>query len=132
MFHVPEKHRVKTGMMRSTKADGNNGQFMVKSIKLKNPLLTIASDGAGWEHVSVSIPGRKRCPTWKEMSYIKSLFWDEDDMVVQFHPPESEHVNNHPYCLHLWRKCGTNNFCEMPHSLLVGVNQNLIKKKGTA
>ena len=27
----------------------------------------------------------------------------EDETVVQYHPPKSDYVNNHPYCLHLWR-----------------------------
>lgn len=79
----------------------------------------IASDGDGWEHVSISLNFRD--PTWDEMCYFKSLFWDEEDFVVQMHPPKSDYVNNHPYCLHLWRKAGTNDFCERPPSLLVGI-----------
>ena len=30
----------------------------------------------------------------------------QDECVVQFHPPKSEYVNLHPYCLHLWKKIG--------------------------
>ena len=77
-----------------------------------------ASEGAGWEHVSVSLPDR--CPTWEEMSFIKNLFWDEEDFVIQIHPAGSDYVDLHPYCLHLWRKCGTNDYCEKPDKLLVG------------
>ena len=54
-----------------------------------------------WEHVSVSLPDR--CPTWEEMCEIKDLFWKATETVVQFHPPKTSYVNNHPYCLHLWR-----------------------------
>ena len=54
-FLVPEKYRVKTGPVASTAQDGNNGAFVIKSIKLKTPLYCIASDGFGWEHVSVSV-----------------------------------------------------------------------------
>ena len=36
----------------------------------------------------------------------KALFWDEDDCVIQYHPPRSEYVNNHQNCLHLWRPIG--------------------------
>jgi hypothetical protein len=61
----------------------------------------IASDGQGWEHVSVSL--RDRTPTWDEMCIIKDLFWDEHETVIQFHPKKSEYVNRHPYCLHLWK-----------------------------
>lgn len=77
-------------------------------------LLCIASDGGdwdlaglsgpAWEHVSVSADSRP--PNWTEMSYVKGLFWDEEDCVIQFHPPRSDYVNAHPYCLHLWRPVG--------------------------
>ena len=52
----------------------------------------IASDGAewpyggmAWEHVSVSRPDR--CPTWDETCAVKRLFWDDEECVLQFHPP---------------------------------------------
>lgn len=69
-------------------------------------LLIIASSGdeqAGveWEHVSVST--EKHTPTWGEMSFIKDLFWDEEETVMQLHVPKSRWINNHDRCLHLWR-----------------------------
>ena len=106
--------------MASTKAYGNNGAFFVTCRAAKKPqtLLCIASDGEGWEHVSVSTP--KRCPMWHEMVYVKHLFWEQEDLVIQFHPPASEYVDCHPFTLHLWRKVGTDDFCERPPSYLVG------------
>lgn len=98
-FKVPERYRDK---QYSTAADGNNGLFFIPAAKARDELKVIASDGAGWEHVSVS--KRYECPTWDEMCKVKSLFWDDpEDWAVQYHPPESRYVNNHPYCLHLWR-----------------------------
>ena len=47
-----------------------------------------------------------RCPTWDEMCLVKDIFWQDDECVIQFHPPKSEYVNLHPYCLHLWKKIG--------------------------
>jgi hypothetical protein len=117
MFHVPEQCRVTTGPMRSDSSYGNNGQFWVKSLKFKRALMVQASDGMGWEHVSVSV--YDRTPTWEEMCFVKNLFWDENDVVVQFHPAKSDYVNMHKYCLHLWRKAGTNNFTEMPDTIMV-------------
>lgn len=67
-------------------------------------IAVIASWGGGWEHVSVSLA--RRCPTWEEMCMVKDIFWGEEECVVQFHPPRSEYVNRHPYCLHLWKKIG--------------------------
>jgi len=102
--------------MRSTKACGNNGAFFVKSIKHKITFKVIASDGEGWEHVSVSLPNR--CPTWDEMCFIKDKFWGEKDAVIQFHPPKSESINVHPYCLHLWRS--NEGQIHLPETCLVG------------
>jgi hypothetical protein len=68
------------------------------------PLKILAAPFDGqeeWEHVSVSLPNR--CPTWAEMCFVKNLFWEDHECVVQFHPPRSEYVNLHPFCLHLWR-----------------------------
>ncbi len=61
----------------------------------------IASWGKKWEHVSISL--EDRCPTWDEMCWIKSLFWNPEETVMQLHPPESRYVNQHPFCLHLWK-----------------------------
>ncbi len=117
-FRVPEKFRVTTGRLGSSPSFGNNGAF---ELLLKTPgkprLFAIASDQGGWEHVSVS--RKDRCPTWDEMCAVKDLFWTEEDAVVQFHPPRSDYVNNHPFCLHLWKPSeGT---LLLPPSILVGV-----------
>lgn len=101
MFHVPEKYRFyKPGdKYHSTPAYGNNGKFFIPRKKII--LQCMASDGEGWEHVSVSTA--KRCPNWPEMCFIKELFWDDEDLVVQYHPAKSNYINVHPHCLHLWR-----------------------------
>lgn len=112
---VPNLYRERTGIMASTELDGNNGVFRVP---YRSYIFTVvASDGEGWEHVSVSLPNR--CPNWEEMCFIKDLFWDDNECVVQYHPPKSEYVNNHNYCLHLWKKVGHE--FETPPSELVGV-----------
>lgn len=73
-----------------------------RKIEHANGRMCIASDQEGWEHVSVSL--RARCPTWDEMCFIKDVFWDDEETVVQFHPPKSEYVNHHKFCLHLWKQ----------------------------
>lgn len=96
----------------------NNGVFIIP-YQGRN-LAVIASDGDGWEHVSVSLPNR--CPNWPEMCFIKNLFWNDDEVVVQIHPAKSDYVNNHPYCLHLW-KCKKDNWIELPPSEMVGIKE---------
>jgi len=115
-FRVPNKYRVREGRMASDESFGNNGAFVVP-LKYGQQVFVIASDAFGWEHVSVS--RKDRCPLWDEMCQIKDMFWDAEDCVVQFHPPASEYVNNHPRCLHLWRQIGTE--FALPDSLLVGI-----------
>ena len=90
--------------------------FSVGMGSTKKIIRVIASDGEGWEHVSVSL--ENRCPTWDEMCIIKDIFWDNTDCVIQYHPPKSEYVNHHPFCLHLWRKIGSE--FELPPSYMIG------------
>ena len=56
--------------------------------------------------------------TGSEMCFVKDLFWDDEETVVQFHPPRSEYVNYHPYCLHLWKQVATK--VDLPPSIFVG------------
>jgi hypothetical protein len=112
-FHAPESARVHVAPEWTT----NNGMYQLPSPEPGWSLCLICSDGldddaigelAFWEHVSVHArtPGhvpKLRTPTWKEMNWIKSICWDDDDVVVQFHPRKSDYVNNHPHVLHLWR-----------------------------
>lgn len=48
----------------------------------------------------------------------KDLFWEPHETVMQLHPPESEWISNHPYCLHLWRHVSRE--IPMPPSIMVG------------
>lgn len=77
--------------------DAHNGVAKVRVGKAG----VLFSNGMGWDHVSVSLA--TRCPTWEEMCAIKDLFFEAEDLVVQYHPPKTQYVNCHPYCLHLWR-----------------------------
>lgn len=78
-------------------------QLPYKPVADKPPtiLRVIASIGGGWDHVSVSLPDRT--PTWEELEFVKRLLFKPDEVAVQFHVPADDHVNFHPYTLHLWR-----------------------------
>lgn len=118
-FKVPEKYRSPDERFAG---DEQNGVFIIK--KGNTYYICIATNGLGWEHVSVraqsGIPGKtqERTLRWDEMCFIKDLFWDEEDCVVQYHPPKSDYVNNHPNVLHLWRPIGSE--LPRPPSVLVG------------
>lgn len=64
-------------------------------------LHVIASWGGGWDHVSVSLPNR--CPTWDEMAAVKNMFFRPNETAIEYHPAELNYVNQHPYCLHIWK-----------------------------
>ena len=121
-----EKFReLRTGSPFESNPGDQFGAFRVKHTS--GVILTvIVSDGSDWkeiglpgepwEHVSVSTT--TRCPTWDEMCFVKDLFFDPEETVIQFHPPDSQYVNRHPNCLHMWR-CPTINF-PIPPSVCVG------------
>lgn len=119
MFHVPNEFRLKKHpILGSDDSYGNNGFFIFnyKGYEVRCQ----ASEGLGWRHVSVTI-NRNRTPSWEIMNYVKDLFWDAEDCVVQFHPPKSEYVNNHENCLHLWQPIDQE--IPLPDSIMVGYKQ---------
>ena len=77
--------------------DHGNGLFEVRNRGLR----ILCSDGLGWDHVSVS--RNDRCPTWEEMQWVRTKFFTDHETVMQIHPPLKDHINCHPFCLHLWR-----------------------------
>lgn len=118
MFHVFEDDRIREGRLATDETCGRNGAFIIQSCEPGWKLFYICSDGtepdaegelADWEHVSVSARTqgryeiRTRVPSWREMVFVKKRCWDDEDVVVEFHPRKSEYVNHHPHVLHLWR-----------------------------
>ena len=99
------KYRVRQGPLGSNDNLGNTGALIVPG-PLGFKLQTISSgtdEKNRWEHVSVSTYRKNRIPVWEEMCFVKDIFWDKEETVIQYHPPESEYINNHAFVLHLWR-----------------------------
>ena len=96
-MNFPEKFRSPHPLGFEQKAGDPFGWFMIP-MKQKAPFgngltrvftvtFAVQADAqTDWEHVSVSLPDR--CPTWEEMCFIKDLFWNSDECVVQYHPPK--------------------------------------------
>lgn len=114
--HDAERYRVRTGFYGSDASYGNAGLFQALG-PCGMTLRMIASDEGGWEHVSVSLANR--CPNWREMCWVKELFWEDHEAVMQLHPPKADYVNHHPYCLHLWRPLKAE--IPRPPAIMVGV-----------
>lgn len=103
LLHL-DRYRMRTADILA--AHGNfgdeyNGMFLMPSPMDKRAMKILASNGEGWDHVSVS--RMDRIPYWTEMNYVKDLFFYEEEVVMQLHVPKAMHVNYHPRCLHLWR-----------------------------
>lgn len=136
---VPEQYRERQHpVLGSDSSYGCNGFFIIPHSNISLYYIQCqVSDDMEWQHVSVSLIKDiglgnkrkftmvKRCPTWEEMCYIKSVFWDDEDSVMQLHPPKSQWVNNHPYCLHLWKPIET----EIPLPLQIMVGHKELNKQ---
>lgn len=61
---------------------------------------TVERDARRWVHVSFS--RRDRMPSYEDSALVKRLFIGRECKAIHVFPPESEHYNLHPYCLHLW------------------------------
>jgi hypothetical protein len=113
-----EAGRVLSGAWATTPEWGLTGMFKLRAPSGAElaigahtgdgPMVALDSDGGrhvisactGWEHATVHTEGRT--PTWPEMCFVKNLFWEAEECVIQYHPKSSEYVNFND-CLHLWR-----------------------------
>lgn len=124
-FYDPavERGRIKVGPFAS-RATEPDGAFQVQQATRAFIIIcSSGNDGSGWEHVSArtydKVRGVERTPTWDEMATIKAWFWRDDEAVMQLHVPDSEHINNHPHVLHLWRPVGRE--IPRPPSWMIGL-----------
>jgi len=123
--------RIKTGQCASTDKDERNGAFTLWLTPRRRAFM-IVSDSTHltdaehpeiskldpWEHVSVHIKYRNlnqkvsmMTPDWDEMCRVKDVWFGLGEMVIQFHPPQTEYVNTHQHVLHLWKPVNQ----EIPH-----------------
>lgn len=113
-----ERGRITRGPYGTPPRSGCTGAYRT-NLPSGAPAQIIASDGGGWEHVSIlllTIP--PRLPTWDDMCHVKDAFWKADEAVVQYHPPRADYVNTQPFTLHLWRPI--NEHLPTPPTWMVG------------
>ena len=117
-FHdLAEKARITDGAFGSRYGD-RFGAFIMLCPTTGGLLKVIAAcgdnkdsvfpGGSRWDHVSVSL--KDRTPTWEEMCWVKGLFFDPEECVVEYHPPASKYINVTATVLHMWRPLD----CEIP------------------
>jgi hypothetical protein len=59
-------------------------------------------DGRDWMHASYS--RADRVPSYDDGLLVRRVLFRAEAVVVAVFPPEAEHCNDHPYCLHLWTR----------------------------
>lgn len=99
--------------------DGLTAWAQLKATVKPQQVAIQVSWGGGWDHVSASF--KNRTPSWEEMAEIKDMFFRKNETAVQYHPEEDEYVNNHPHCLHIWKKQGHTH--ELPPWWMVGLKK---------
>jgi hypothetical protein len=114
-----EEYRIRIGDYASRSGDRFGAFLMQGPCGEELTIMVDSGKRTGWEHVSVST--RRRIPNWQEMCFVKDLFWEPEDCVVQYHPPQSKYVNNYSKVLHLWRPLKEP--IPMPPSILVGFKE---------
>jgi hypothetical protein len=102
--------------LRGFSGDHTCGAFLIPSKVDGGALRIIAASELGWDHVSVSRVNR--CPNWLEMCQVKELFFHDHETVMQLHVPSSDRINDHQFCLHLWRPTAAD--IPRPPSWMVG------------
>src|SRR6266487_7029637 len=106
MKATPGQHRAKHPYIPESAFINGDGFFIIPHYRVNDyEFRCMVTTGMGWEHVSVTVSHKNkdstRCPTWGEMCFVKDVFWDKDDVVIQYHPAEKDYVSMHPFCLHL-------------------------------
>jgi hypothetical protein len=90
----------KPSSIASSDFDGWNGHFMVP---LEGEIWHVTlSDRRGWKHLWVANAGKRIAPSWSVMCQLKSLFYADDEWVVQFFPPKDYEIYDASFRLHLW------------------------------
>lgn len=110
-------------MILQTAEDGGAGRMIFGKLDAS----VIWSTGAGWDHVSISPFRRNYMPSWNDMCKLKSMFFYPEETVLEYHPAESQYVNNIPNCLHLWRP--QHYEIPLPPPILVGLPKGMSRSE---
>ena len=88
----------------------------LRSILASDTVLAKFTRALGWEHLCIS--HKNKIPSWNTMQEMKELFFEPEEVCFQLHPANSEYINNHEYCLHIWRPLEEK--IPLPPTILVG------------
>lgn len=75
------KNRLITKVVKMAE-DGVMFNFKYKSREYE----VIASNGGGWDHVSIYPLHQKHMPSWDVMCTLKNICFNDDEVVMELHP----------------------------------------------
>ena len=98
-YFKPELLDIKnTYILWHEKQDGY--AFVNKAIGITVIITGEVHNNKKWLHVSFS--RKSRMPDYNDISRIKKDFFGDNRKVIMIFPEKENHVNIHPYCLHLF------------------------------
>lgn len=91
--------------------------FLIPLNDNKKAFVIASEDFVGWDHVSAHIisvesGSLNRTPNNEEMQFLRNIFFEDEDVVVEFHPAKKDYINNYSYALHMWKS--TDNVFSFP------------------
>jgi hypothetical protein len=80
----------------------DGARFVVRGPRTVSIIVSgaVELDGKRWLHASIAAPNR--LPDYEELVAMKETVFGSEAYAVQVFPPRSKHVNQHPFCLHLF------------------------------
>lgn len=120
-----DRYRFHIDVLDHMNQDPAHGGTFDIEINGKN-YVVLATSNDGWEHVSVST--ETAIPSPEIMSLIKEKFFEPNEFAVEFHPRREDYINNHNFCLHLWRPTAFS--LPFPNIKEVMKQKPIITKKG--
>lgn len=98
----PIKEMLKSPLITKITGTGDDGAMFEFKYKVRK-YEVIASNGGGWDHVSIYPLHQKHTPSWDVMCILKNMCFNDDEVVMELHPAKKDYVNLAEYCLHLWK-----------------------------
>jgi hypothetical protein len=89
---IQEERTPTTAAHRALRCGTRSGLLILSAIAIY--------DDRAWYHVSFS--RGDRIPSYQDATWVKQYWFGDNVAAIQVFPAASEHVNTHPYALHLW------------------------------
>lgn len=87
---------------------GPNGWTLLRQDDGTSIIITSAwHEGEAWVHASIA--HQDHMPTYEELALLHKAVWQGRGWSYQVFAPPSDHVNIHPFALHLWGRLDNTN-----------------------